>query len=304
MSAWTSTRRAAPNTVGIAVAGNGNTIGGTAAGAGNTVAFNNHDGVDINSGLSNAVQGNLIYNNKVKDLNVASTITDAANAPSGLVYTSVANLTTIDYTISGIANQTYTLDFFASSGSGGSAKSPAAVYLGSSVPIKIPTATFSGSISFPTQVPSGQKVTATLTQVLSSPLTGTTSNFATAASFTAPFTVSTGADDVIGSLRQAILDVNAAGGINPTVTFTLASPFTITPTSPLPRITQKAVIDGTSLSVFEFGSKMVEVDGGTKSIAGDGLTLSGNSGGSTIKGLDIVGFTTARASTSNRPATR
>ena len=100
--------------------------------------------------------------------------------------------------------------------------------------------------------------------------------------------MSTGADGVIGSLRQAILDVDAAGG-KPTISFTLASPYVITPTSALPPITQAAVVDGTSLSGYAFGTTMVELDGGSSG-GGDGLILGAGSGGSTIEGLDIVGF--------------
>src|SRR5262249_13992182 len=38
-----------------------NTIGGSKAGAGNTIAYNGHDGVCVDGGLSNAIQSNTIF---------------------------------------------------------------------------------------------------------------------------------------------------------------------------------------------------------------------------------------------------
>ncbi len=262
---------------GISVSASDATIGGTSSGAGNTIAFNTVNGVDVNSGTGDAIRGNLIYNNTGENLNVANTITDAIGAPTPLAYTSVSNLTTIDYTINGTAGQTYTLDFYASSGT----NSPAAVYLGSSTAVSIPTASYSSFASFnlSTALTSSQTVTATVT-----PQNGTTSNFAVSTKWSDPFQVSTGSDSGVGSLRQAILDVDAAGG-SPTITFTLPSPYQITLISPLPAITQQVVING-----FVSGTTMAQLIGSTNHVLGDGLILGSGSVNSTIEGLDIVGF--------------
>ncbi len=274
-----STADSLPNGTGVVIADSAsyNTIGGTAAGAGNTIAFNSGDGVDVDSGTGNAVRGNPIYGNAVPNLNVANTITDAIGAPTGLAYTSVANLITIDFTINGTAGLTYALDFFASSGT----KSPAAMYLGSVTATNIPSASYTSSATFNLATPltSGQTVTATVT-----PFNNTTSNFATNASFSNPFQVSTGSDSGVGSLRQAILDADAAGG-NPTITFTLPAPYQITPVSPLPAITQPLTLDG-----FVTGTTMAQLIGSTNGVAGNGLILAAGSNGSTIEGLDIVGY--------------
>ena len=61
----------------------------------------------------------------------------------------------------------------------------------------------------------------------------------------ATFTVTNTGDSGAGSLRQAILDANAAAGAD-TITFDIpgAGVHTITPATPLPPITEGAIIDG------------------------------------------------------------
>ena len=274
---------AAPTTVGIAITGSNNTVGGNSAAAANSIAFNN-DGVDVNAGNGNTVRANAIYKNTVHDLNVASTANDGIKAPTSLAYTSVANLTTIDYTIAGTAGQTYSLDFYANSGSNG----PAAVYLGSSsakIPASASSLTSFATFNFTTPLMNGQMVTATVTAT-----DGSTSNFASTAGFTDPFQVITGADNVVGSLRQAILDADAAGG-NPTISFALA--LQVVPISSLPTIVKQVNIDATTFAGFNPStSNIVEILGSTSNttVGGDGLTLGAGSDNSTIRGLSIGDF--------------
>jgi hypothetical protein len=266
------------NAVGVAISASSNTIGGTVSGAGNTIAFNTGDGVDVISGNGNAIRQDLIYGNTGTGIVLTGTANNGQQPPSGLAYTSVANLTTIDYTVNGTSGQTYAIDFFASSG----ANRPAAVYLGStSVTLTASSQSFTATLNLPTALVNGQTVTATATDP-----NGNSSAFAASASFTNPFQVSTGSDSGVGSLRQAILDADAAGG-NPTITFTLPSPFQITPISPLPAITQSVVMNG-----FVSGTTMAQVIGSTNHVGGDGLVLAAGSDGSTIEGLDIIGFAT------------
>ena len=254
------TARHLGNGVGVSIDAPGNTIGGTSTGAGNTIAFNTGDGVDVLSGSGNSIRQDLIYGNTGTAI-VLSGSADILQPPSDLAYTSVTNLTTIDYTVNGTSGDTYAIDFFASIGLGG----PASVYLGStSVTLNGSSQSFTATFDLPTPLVNGQAVTATATGP-----DGSSSAFATAASFSDPYAVSTGNDGVIGSLRQAILDADAAGG-NPTITFTLPSPYQITPTSPLPAITQQVFIDG--------GANVVQVDGGSSG-GGDGLTLGPGSDG-------------------------
>ena len=90
-----------------------------------------------------------------------------------------------------------------------------------------------------------------------------------------------------GSLRQAILNANASAGAD-IISFAIpgAGPFTITPASALPTITNPVVIDGTTQPGFA-GTPIVELSGASAG-GGNGLTIS--AGGSTVRGLVINRF--------------
>ena len=83
----------------------------------------------------------------------------------------------------------------------------------------------------------------------------------------ATFTVTTINDNGPGSLRQAILDANAAGDLD-TVRFQIpgTAPFTISPSSPLPVLAAPVFIDGSTQPGYA-GSPIVELNG---SAAGPG----------------------------------
>ena len=102
------------------------------------------------------------------------------------------------------------------------------------------------------------------------------------------FLVNTTADSGAGSLRQAILDSNAA--INGTNTIDFAVPGqgvqTIAPISPLPAIANSVLIDGFSQPSFA-GTPLIELSG-SQQASGDGLTITG--AGVTVRGLDINSF--------------
>jgi hypothetical protein len=76
------------------------------------------------------------------------------------------------------------------------------------------------------------------------------------------FTVTTTADDGPGSLRQAILDADAATGATSTIDFAIpgAGIVTIAPASPLPPITGPVVIDGTSQPGYA-GTPLIALSG-------------------------------------------
>lgn len=107
-------------------------------------------------------------------------------------------------------------------------------------------------------------------------------------------------DSGAGSLRQAIIDANANVNLS-TIAFNIpnADPgfnagtgkWTISPTSALPAITSPVIIDATTQPGFSPGTPVpVIVVNGTGAGAGtNGFTVSG--GGSTIRGLIIVNFT-------------
>jgi hypothetical protein len=104
----------------------------------------------------------------------------------------------------------------------------------------------------------------------------------------AVFIVTTAADAGPGSLRQAMLDANAASGAD-TIAFAIGAggPATIGPLSPLPAVTEAVTIDGTTQPGFA-GSPLIELDGAQAGEGADGL--DDVSGGSTFRGLAIGGF--------------
>ena len=91
-----------------------------------------------------------------------------------------------------------------------------------------------------------------------------------------------------GSLRQAILDSNAATAATNTVDFNIpgSGVQTIEPLSPLPAITNPVLIDGTSQPGYA-GTPLIELNG-SQAGGGDGLTITG--AGVTVRGLDVDSF--------------
>ena len=103
----------------------------------------------------------------------------------------------------------------------------------------------------------------------------------------APLVVVNANDGGPGSLRQAIIEANAAAGMN-TITFNLPAivPQAINPMSPLPVITDAVFIDGASQPGYS-GTPFIILDGSDAG-PGDGLAIT--SGNSRVRGLSIVGF--------------
>jgi hypothetical protein len=92
-----------------------------------------------------------------------------------------------------------------------------------------------------------------------------------------------------GSLRQAILDSNAAIGSTDSIDFHIPGKGvqTIEPASPLPAITNPVLIDGFSQPGYA-GTPLIQIDGSQDAAGGDGLLITGP--GVTVRGLDISGF--------------
>jgi hypothetical protein len=102
------------------------------------------------------------------------------------------------------------------------------------------------------------------------------------------FLVTSTADDGPGSLRQAILDSNAAAGGTNTIDFDIPGQgvHTISPASALPAITQSVLIDGTSQPGFA-GTPVIELNGSQAGYT-PGLDVEGSD--ITVKALDINSF--------------
>jgi hypothetical protein len=102
------------------------------------------------------------------------------------------------------------------------------------------------------------------------------------------FSVTTTADSGPGSLRQAILDENAATGGTNTIDFDIPGQGvqTITPASPLPAIGNPVLIDGFSQPGYN-GIPLIELNGNQAGNS-DGLLITGPD--VTVRGLDINSF--------------
>ncbi len=104
---------------------------------------------------------------------------------------------------------------------------------------------------------------------------------------TFPFLVTNTNDAGPGSLRQAILNSNAEPSLD-TITFAIGDGSqTIQPLSPLPAISDPAIVDGTTQPGF-FGIPLVEIDGADAGADASGLRVQAN--GSLIHGLAISQF--------------
>jgi parallel beta-helix repeat protein len=103
------------------------------------------------------------------------------------------------------------------------------------------------------------------------------------------YTVVNTNDDGPGSLRDAITQVD--NGTDDIIDFDIpgTGPFTISPASPLPAITAPVYIDGTSQPGYA-GAPLIDIDGATFGVPGDGITLAPGSDFSDVIGLDLSGF--------------
>jgi len=124
---------------------------------------------------------------------------------------------------------------------------------------------------------------------------GTTALLAARASFAATFSVTNTSDSGAGSLREAILDANAAAGAD-AIAFNIAGAGvkTIVPSTPLPAITGPVTIDGytqpgASANTLGAGSNavlLIQIEGSGLSTAGLEISVDN----CTVRGLSITGF--------------
>lgn len=201
-------------------------------------------------------------------------------------------------TLNSAPNLAFTIHVFQSSAADcASGRGQGAVLVGST----IVTTDGSGDTPFSvgSVVPGGTYLTATATDAA-----GNTSEFSAcfvAGSGPVPLLVTNTNDSGAGSLRQAILDANAAPGAD-VIAFSIpgAGPHAIAPASALPAITGPVTIDGFSQSGSSANSAgpglptnavyKVLLNGGSAGAA-DGLVIA--AGSSLVKGLVINGFSQA-----------
>jgi len=103
--------------------------------------------------------------------------------------------------------------------------------------------------------------------------------------------VTTTLDSGAGSLRQAILDVNAAQAGPQPIGIVFIIPGggvkTIAPTAPLPALTKPTNLDGTTQPGYT-ATPIIELDGSNAVAPADGIHITG--GSSIVRGLDIHSF--------------
>ena len=290
----------------------GNLIGGPAAGEGNAIAFNLGDGVALGStaGTNNAIRGNTFHQNMDLAIDLGAsgvTANDALDADTGpnqlqnfptlTMAVGRASTTEVHISLRSRPNTTYQIDCFASSACDASGNGEGQQFLGTASV----AADGAGLAEFDATLPAaprGHYLTATATDPF-----GNTSEMSPClyAPSTAPglvFWVTSTQDAGPGSLRQAILDANLAINSGDIIAFNIpgSEAHTLSPTNPLPALIDPVTIDGytqpgaaaNNLSESFNGRVLVVLDGASAGASVDGLRFA--SGGSTVRGLAIVGF--------------
>ena len=283
------------NAIGVQVVGSSsNTIGGTATGAANTIGFNTQNGISILSGSLNFIRANFYLGNNAAETTYSSDIllgplANHGQLPTGLVAAAVKG-TELDLRVS-FTTLPDMLDLYLDD--------PATTqrtYLGS--------VTVTKDTHMPTEGDATLKSTMVLKVSASSLIVATATNTANGTSaFSMPvnvadfYTVTTSEDHGTGSLSQVITNADAAPASNPQkIGFRIpgAGPFSINLMSALPAITVPVIMDATTEPGYA-AMPLILIQGegiqpGSTPI--HGLVLAAGSTKSTIKGLDVSGFTT------------
>ncbi|MBS0658006.1 MAG: right-handed parallel beta-helix repeat-containing protein [Verrucomicrobia bacterium] len=294
------------NAVGVLLgaAVSANFLGGTATGEGNTIAFNTGQGVFVagTAGLGNRVLGNAIYSNGALGIDLvgdgitANDANDADTGANGLQNFPILSAAeayfaglTLRGSLNSVASQVYRLEFFASPTCDSSGQGEGASFVGSLDVTTDATGNVSFNQTFPVALAVGQVVTATATRLA----TGDTSEFSacrTVTALTLPvLTVTNTADSGPGSLRQALLDTNAAGAPRQIV-FNIpgAGVKTIVPATALPSATSGVVLDALTQPGATAAAPLIELDGNFATPAGThGLHFQA---GAIVRGLSVGRF--------------
>ncbi|MBI2927940.1 MAG: right-handed parallel beta-helix repeat-containing protein [Verrucomicrobia bacterium] len=286
-----------------------NRVGGVSAGQANVIAFNGGDGVFHNGGVENVVRGNSIHSNTGLGIDLGTngvTGNDATDSDTGAnqlqnfpVLSEVvlrAAATGVSGTLQSLASTTFTIDLYANDAADPAGNGEGQTWLGSTEVTTDATgfAAFTANVAATTR----RFIAATATTAA-----GNTSEFSatrravTTASPT-DFVVTTAADSGAGSLRQAILDANAALNEADRIIFNLAGdgPHTIALTTALPALAAPVTLDGytqpgaaanTLTDGFNATIKII-LDGNPIASTVDGVRVEAPR--ATIRGLNIIRF--------------
>lgn len=307
--------------VGVAVDGTSdNLIGGTTAAAANVVAYNGHPffgaqgGVRVSSGTGNRLLGNKIFSNMPLGIDLIggdgnvfgpggvtpNDPLDADTGPNNLQNYPVLESfdgppsgAVLKGKLSSAPSTTYRLEFF-----GNSACDPSGHGEGETLFTTLNVSTDAAGEATFTIAPVASAAVKAISATATDPA-GNTSEFSNCRA--AKYVVDSSADgadsnvddgacnDGTGkcTLRAAIQQANRTAERNE-IRFAVATgPFTTSPTSPLPTITDPLIIDGTSQPGFA-GTPIVEIDGLGAGSSARGLVLA--AGSSTIRGLVVGRF--------------
>jgi len=301
------------NGVLITTSSRNNIIGGVLAGLANVIAFNVADGISVAAAVANTnntFRGNSIFSNGNLGIDLGTsgiTGNDTGDADTGAnqlqnfpVLSAATNTpggTIIVGALNSQASTTYVIDFYSNVQPNPLGSGEGQTYLGSTNVTTDGSGNSSFSVSLPVVTLVGRYITATATDPF-----GNTSEFATnvlAVSTVAGqmFTVVNTNDSGAGSLRQAIIDANAAITAGDTIVFAITNPTTtIVPASALPTIfdpvtingyTQPGAVMNTSPNAFN-GVVPVRISGASAGSGVNGLLIT--AGSSTVRGLMITGF--------------
>lgn len=280
----------------FSTAAHGNLIGGTNTGEPNLIAFNFGDGIYVQAGTNNTLRANAIFSNSGLGIDIGNDgvqANDNGDADSGAndlqnyPLLSSASFAAGGVTITGSLNsrpsRSYALDFFGTV-QPDLANGEGQVYLGSTNITTGADSNVAFTVTLPL-VPAGRWISATATDP-----NGNTSEFspnvrAQTTLATQTFTVINTNDSGVGSLRQALINVNNTPvSSNHLVNFAIpgAGTRTISPLSALPTILEPAVIDGFSQS----GSASNTLATGNNAVWL--IRLQGLNAGSTVDGLRFL----------------
>ena len=274
------------NAVGVSINGSENTIGAATSGAGNTIGFSTKLGVSVLSGIGNVISGNLYDGTngpatpvETNDISVSAGANGNQSPPTivSAAYDPATDELLLEVSKNAASSNSQTMEIYLED-TGDDQRvfefSELVTFITDPMPVSVTVSGLSG----------GDRIVATLTDS-----TNGTSPFSAAAVIVGPNVVTNKNPAGAGALSTAIMYANTKSGT--TIFFDIGgtSPFEIDVTSAaLPTITLPTTIDGTTESTYLGQPAVVEIYGDNKPY--DGLTLGQGSGGSTIDGLEIVGF--------------
>ncbi len=250
---------------GISITSSNNQIGGTGFGEPNTIAFNSN-GIVIssNSATGNIIRTNSIFSNDGMGIDLAGngiTANDTDDPDTGTnnlqnypVLTDASNsggVTTIQSTLNSTPSTPFNIDYYSSPTCDSSGYGEGQIFLGSTTSTTDAGGDATFSFSPGSLIPLGRFVTATATRN-NAPLD--TSEFSECVQVVNGnlYVVINTLDSGVGSLRQAIIDTNAATGLDK-ITFNIPSAGvqTINLLSALPNITSELIIDASTQPVLQ-----------------------------------------------------